>query len=193
MIIDPEYRESDLMLRVSLKNLSSQSIHIEDKDFKVFTSSDRINWTPVDVYDSKSYYKKEKTAYVIGAVALALGAAADGLAAGTGYENETGSFQGQTSYGSYSGTYTSRTTYYDPAAAQIAAQKNAELMASYEQDNEQWLKALERFLFYSEDLNPNEEYFGLVFSKARKSKYYKVTCTNPHVGEIVIEYERKQF
>jgi len=190
MVIVPEYKESELMIKITMKNLSKNTITFNDTDFEVYISEDRINWKKIKVYTSTEYYKKEKAEYTAGAVLMVLGAAASSYNAGQGYYSTTGNVYGQTRYGSYSGSYSSRTSYYDPVAAELANQRNAQAVSNYAQTGKQWLDILENNLFFSKDLEPDEEYFGLIFSEKSSGKYYKIVCKNDSLEILSIEYER---
>jgi hypothetical protein len=165
MVIAPEFRKSEIMVKVTVRNNSTEELFLKDTDFKVENSYDGVVWEELKVYSSEEYYSKEKTAYTVGAVLLVLSATADTATAGYGTASTSGSVYGTSSYGSYSGTYSGTTSYYDPAAAELAAQRNAEMVSQYAQEGQGWLQLLEENLFYSKDLQPGEAYFGLVFSK----------------------------
>jgi hypothetical protein len=190
MIIDPVFRNYELMIKITVKNLSSDQISIKDSDFIVESSNDRSIWTPIKVFGSREYYNREKASYIAGAVILVLGAAANSASAGYGNSYSRGTIYGNSPYGSYSGTYSSSTQYYDPAAAELARQRNAEAVANYAQNGQQWLEVLSNNLFYSKNLAPGEVYFGLVFSQAVSAKYYRISCKNPAFEIVQIEYER---
>lgn len=190
MIIHPVYVEQDMMIKVAIRNYSGKAISFTDTDFSVFESDDRIIWKKLKVYTSDEYYKKEKVEYIAGAVLLALGTAADSINAGRGYATTSGTIYGGSRYGSYSGIYNSSTSFYDPTAAELARQRNAQRVSQYNQSSKQWLDMLEHNLFYNVDLQPNTEYFGLVFAEKGYSKYYKITCTAPGIRIVSIEYEK---
>ncbi len=190
MIIMPEYKESELMLKITIKNTSTEKLSFSDSDFAVFASEDRIAWKQLKVYSSSEFYKKEKAEYTTGAVIMVLSAAASSYNAGRGYSTTRGNVYGNTAYGSYSGSYTSTTSYYDPTAAELASQRNAQMVSDYAQSGKEWLEVLENNLFYSTDIEPGKEYFGLVFSEKGSGRYYKIECSNPLLKIVSIEYER---
>jgi len=190
LIIIPEYKDSELMIKVTIRNLADSQISITDSDFEVYISEDRINWKNVKVYSSMEYYKKEKAEYTAGAVLMVLGAAANTYNAGQGYSSTNGTVYGQSRYGSYSGSYSSRTSYYDPVAAEMSNQRNAQMVANYAQNGKQWLEVLENNLFYNKDLGPDEEYFGLIFSEKISSNFIRIICKNEAFSIVSIEYEK---
>jgi len=190
MIIYPVYVDEDLMIKIAIKNYSGKTISFTDTHFSVYESDDRVNWKKLKVYTSEEYYRKEKAEYTAGAVLLALGAVASSIDAGRGYTSTTGTIYGGSRYGSVSGIYSSSTSYYDPTAAELARQRNFEAVSQYAQRGKQWLDVLEKNLFYSVDLQPNAEYFGLVFAEKGYSKYYKIICTTPGIQIVSIEYEK---
>jgi len=192
MVIAPEFRESEIMVKVTVRNNSSEELYLKDTDFKVENSTDGSAWEELKMYSSEEYYSKEKTAYTVGAVLLVLSATADTATAGYGSSSTSGSVYGSSPYGSYSGSYSGTTTYYDPAAAELAAQRNANMVSQYAREGQGWLQLLEENLFYSKDLRPSETYFGLVFSKQGRGDYYRITCTNPDISVIRIEYVKRE-
>lgn len=192
MVVAPEFRESEIMVKVTVRNNCTEELFLKDTDFKVENSSDGSAWEVLKVYRSEEYYSKEKTAYTVGAVLLVLSATADTATAGYGTASTSGSVYGTSSYGSYSGTYSGTTTCYDPTAAELAAQRNADMVSQYAQEGQGWLQLLEENLFYSKDLQPNETYFGLVFSKQGHGDYYRITCTNPDFEIVRIEYVKRE-
>jgi hypothetical protein len=190
MMVAPEFKDSEIMIKVTVKNISSRVIGFSDADFSVFVSDDRLSWKEVPVYTSQEYFKKEKAEYTAGAVLMLLGAAASAYNAGQGYATTSGNVYGSGRYGSYSGSYTSTTRYYDPAAAQSANQRSAQMVADYAQSGRQWLQVLEDNLFYSKDLGAGEEYFGLVFSEKLSGRFYRILCRNKDIDIVKIEYEK---
>lgn len=192
MVIAPQFRDSEIMVEVTVKNKSRNEMLIKDTDFKVESSRDRINWEELHVYSSEEYYAKEKRAYTVGAVLLVLSAAADTATAGYGSSTTSGSVYGSSSYGSYSGSYSSSTSYYDPTAAELAAQRNSQMVSQYAQEGQAWLNLLEENLFYTKDLRPNEAYFGLVFAKKGSGEYYRISCRNPDFEIVRIEYVKRE-
>lgn len=192
LVIAPEFRESELMVQVTVRNNSKKELFIRDIDFKVEVSEDRQEWAPLKVYASDEYYAKEKRAYTVGAVLMVLSATADTASAGYGSSTTSGNVYGSGTYGSYSGSYSGTTTYYDPTAAELAAQRNAQMVSQYAQEGQGWLQLLEENLFYSKDLRPNEVYFGLVFAKEGYGDYYRITCTNHSFKIVRIEYVKRE-
>jgi len=190
MIVDPEFKDSEIMIKVTVKNRSNDVIGIADTDFSAYVSDDRLSWNKLSVYTSRDYFRKEKSEYTAGAVLMVLGAAASTYNAGQGYATTSGNVYGSGRYGSYSGSYTSTTRYYDPAAAQLANQRSAQMVSDYAQSGKQWLQVLEDNLFYSKELGAGEEYFGLVFSKNVSGRFYKIVCQNNTIDIVKIEYEK---
>lgn len=188
MMIIPDFVESEIMIKIHVLNKLDQPIVLKDVDFTVEESIDSILWKPLKVFESDEYYKKEKKEYVTGAVLLAISAAANSASAGYGSATTTGSVYGSSSYGSYSGQYRSTTTYYDPTAKQIADARNAQMIENYATSGKSWLEMLERNLFYTIELQPGQEYFGLVFSKKGNGKFYRIKCNNDSVKILDIEY-----
>ena len=123
---------------------------------------------------------------------MVLGAAADSASAGYGTASTSGTVYGRSSCGSYSGSYQGTTTYYDPTAAQIASQRNAQMVENYAASGRSWLQMLEDNLFYSVDLNPGQEYFGIIFSKKGTGVYYRVRSKNDSIRLLSIEYLKVQ-
>lgn len=123
---------------------------------------------------------------------MVLSAAADTATAGYGTATTSGNVYGSGSYGSYSGSYSGTTSYYDPAAAELAAQRNANMVSGYAEEGHGWLQFLEDNLFYSRELKPEEEYFGLVFSKKGYGDYYRITCVNQDFEIVRIEYVKRE-
>ena len=72
MVVAPEFRESELMVKVTVKNNSGKEMYIRDTDFKVEVSEDSQEWSPLKVYASDEYYAKEKRAYTVGAVLMVI-------------------------------------------------------------------------------------------------------------------------
>jgi len=192
MVVAPEFRESELMVKVTVKNNSGKEMYIRDTDFKVEVSEDSQEWSPLKVYASDEYYAKEKRAYTVGAVLMVISATADTASAGYGSSTTSGNVYGSGTYGSYSGSYSGTTTYYDPTAAELAVQRNSQMVSQYAQEGQGWLQLLEDNLFYSKDLRPDETYFGLVFSEKGYGDYYRITCTNPDFEIVRIEYVKRE-
>lgn len=128
MIVAPEFRESELMVQVTVRNNIRQEMLIRDTHCKVELSEDRQEWSPLKVYASDEYYAKEKREYTLGAVLMVISATADTASAGYGSSNTSCNVYGSGTYGSYSGSYSGTTTYYDPIAAELAAQHNSQMV-----------------------------------------------------------------
>lgn len=187
MIITPEFRDSEVMIKITIKNCSNSSFTISDKDFNVENSEDKIEWKSLKVYTSKEYYKKECLQHNAGLFLLGVTAALDTATAGYGSSSTSGYYTGSTAYGSYSGTYSSTTSYYDPTAAQLAAQRNSQMLSDYSKSGQGWQNILEDCLFYQKTLTPGEEYFGLV-SQVGFGNYYRICCNNTNFSIIEVEY-----
>lgn len=193
LIASPEFHGSEILIKINLSNISEESISFTDSDFEIDVSTDGVIWKPLRVYSSKEYYSKEKSEYIAGAVIMVLGAVADTASAGQGSATTTGNVYGSSQYGSYSGTYTSTTRYYDSAAAELAAQRNSQMISSYASTGKAWLELLENNLFYSIDMAPGEGYFGMIFSKKGNGKYYRIRCNNESADQLSIEYIKEKY
>ncbi len=176
------------MIKINIKNLGEDLVNIADIDFYVEESIDLISWKELEVYTSKEYYIKERNEYIAGAVIMVLGAAANAASAGYGSSTTSGTVYGNTRYGSYSGSYSSRTSYYDPVAAELSNQRYSQMVSSYASTGKGWLEFLENNLFYSTTLSPGEEYFGLVFSRRGIGKYYRITFAGKEYDVVSITY-----
>jgi len=190
MILSPSIENHEIMLRITVRNNSSKVLTISDTDFAIYSSNDRVSWKPLKMYTSTAYYKKEHDKYVAGAILMVLDAAANSASAGYGTASTNGNIYGHNSYGSYSGAYSSTTRYYDPEAAELANQRNAAAVSNYAQNGKAWLSMLKNNLFYSKDLEPNEIYFGIVFSKFDSSAFISVICKNENIELIKVEYTK---
>lgn len=187
--IVPKIIKSYLSLQVIVRNNSISNLYMADTFFNCYTSKDNLNWNLLKSYSSKEFYKKEYDAYVAGAVLMAISAGLDSASAGYGRSTSTGSFYGNSSYGSVSGNYRSNTTYYDPAAAELARQRNQANIEQYATSGKQWLTFLESNLFYDKDIAPNEMYSGLVFANFNQKSYLKVVVTIDGIEKATFTYE----
>lgn len=163
--INPKYVESDLALQIVVKNLSSEMLTLFDSDIEVFSSKDMIEWKRLDTYTSEQYYKKEYDEYTAGLVLMAISAGLNAYNAGRG---------------SYSGTFNSTTSYYDPLAAELARQRDQQNIQNYANNSQAWLEFLRNNLFYSIDLQEDQEYSGWVFSRSDNGNYYKIIFSTPY-------------
>lgn len=178
--INPKYVESDLALQIVVKNLSSEMLTLFDSDIEVFSSKDMIEWKRLDTYTSEQYYKKEYDEYTAGLVLMAISAGLNAYNAGRGSSSTSGTFYGNTGRGSYSGTFNSTTSYYDPVAAELARQRDQQNIQNYANNSQAWLEFLRNNLFYSIDLQEDQEYSGLVFSRSDNGNYYKIIFSTPY-------------
>jgi len=190
MIIMANDKESDIVFQIYMKNLTANLLKVNDSDFSVYASNDKLKWKKVNVYSSQEYYSKEKTEYIATAAIMVLGAVANSYNSSYGYRKSSGSFYGNSSYGGYYGNYESYSQYYDPVATELALQRNSQMISSYSEKGLKWLEYLEKNLFYSKDLEPNEQYYGLVFAEGGYRKYYKIVLSNPQLKRKEIIFEK---
>lgn len=185
LIIDPEFNDSDVMLKISIKNISDESIFVKDSDFSVYCSKDNKKWEKLETYNSKEFYTKEKNEYITGAVLLALSAAASSASSSRRTSYTTGNIYRN---GRYYGSFYSRTDYNDPTATQINNYNNSLMISNYSRKSEEWLNFLKNNLFYEKTLLAGEDYFGIVFAESELWDYYRVVFSNDQLSEISIEY-----
>jgi len=190
MIVQPIYYNSNsgkhILLKITMKNLREKMISIQDIDFSVSSSPDQTSWRKLKVFRSKEFLSNEKAAFTTGAVFKAIGAGFEAAGAGQRTSTTTGSIYGNNGYG----TYTETTTTYDPEAVAAVNRRNAEEMAEYTKSGQQLISELEKNLFYSKDLTPNEEYYGVVLAEDDSSKYLRIELQNTELEVISIVYER---
>ncbi len=178
VIVKPEFRGGEVMYKISVYNKTDGSVLVSDEDFTVQSSPDMKKWEPVRTYTSDEYYAKEKSEYIAGAVLLAV--ATIGSELDYVYTHTTTTTVYTYNYGVYH-RYRIKTVRVDPVGREYALYHNFELISDYAHEGRHWLKLLENNLFYEADIEPDSEYFGLIFSKQSDDEYYRVRIRNPEI------------
>jgi hypothetical protein len=183
---------------VAVQNLSKAPMEIRVADIQVVQTKQGQFARALPVKSYEKLVEEEKTAQIIGAIALGMGAAANSMnASNAGY----GTSHGTVTTSGPRGTYTShvQTSYYSPAARQMAvANANAANNAMISDAADQWqanLASLEANVLKDNTVMPGEWIGGTVTFEAPrkehadgKSKSYSIAVKigdETHVVEAV--------
>ncbi len=177
MAVVSEARRTETMFKVTLKNKAGTTWHVADTDFTVETSEDGKKWRAEKVFTSQEYYERQRNLYMAG-VALAVMGAVVTDEPDTYVTTRTTRVWG-------GGVVVQQTRVYRQPGF-----RSAWLAEDYALSGQGWLNALQDNLFYSKDLAPQEEYFGLVFSEDVGVKYYRITLKRDGATNPSVEFQR---
>ena len=175
VISDP--RRLDNMFKITLKNKTDKTWRVADSDFSVETSDDGKTWRRARVYDSQDYYDRERSRYAAGVALVMVGSAIDD-------EPDVVTTRTTRVWGNGGVVVQQTQVYRDPGL------RTAWLVEDYSVSGMGWLRVLQDNLFYSKDLAPQEEYFGLVFSDELDAKYYRITLKRDGAKSPAVEFQR---
>jgi hypothetical protein len=177
MSVVSDARSFDNMFKITLKNKTDKTWRVADSDFTVETSDDGKSWHLERVYPSQEYYDLERSRYAASVAMVMVGSPLD--------EPEVVTTRTTRVWGSSGTVIVEQTRVYSEPSF-----RNAWLVEDYSVSGMEWLRVLQDNLFYSKDLAPQEQYFGLVFSDELDSKYYRITLKRDGAKSPSVEFQR---
>lgn len=179
MSVVTETRRAETMFKVTLKNKAGATWRVADSDFTVETSDDGKKWRSERVYGSQEFYERERDFYASGIALSVMGATVID-------EPEVVTTRTTRVWGGPGGGVVVQQTriYSRPGY------RSAWLVEDYAVSGMGWLRVLQDNLFYSKDLESQEEYFGLVFVEPLNARYFRITLKRDGAKNPSVQFER---
>jgi hypothetical protein len=166
-----------IYFHIIVKNFREQNLYVDDTSAQLteeglvdpFTDSIRV-------YRADEYYQKRHGEIVAGQVLMALSAVMSTANAGRSTSHTT-VYYGRNRYYRGYGTYSYTTYTYDSARAAMEREVAFANVRDYVNGTNMELEYLQNTLFYPSDVDPGDEYYGIIISEFGKTDDSKMTLS----------------
>ena len=171
VVVSAQVNGDLIYFQTIVKNLTERSLYVDDTHIRL-TESSPLSGFPVDirVYGADEYLRIRQNQILTGQIMMAVAAGVSTMNAGrsrttvtTGYYSSYG--HGRRSYYRGFGTYTYTTYTYDSARAAYERDIAFSNVRDYINGTNRELDYLRDTLFFPMDIEPHDEYYGLVVAE----------------------------